>query len=503
MAKQTINKIPEEASSATTDKSLQDYINEFDMTPPEYGYSFLTISKNGSTGAEIFTEGYTMPTTTGMLILKKYDKDNNATASIFCAGAFSVTINCVSGDSIATPFGDITKYSVEPTDITKPITVLTFNGKSSLLFCAFGSSAFASLLSTGNMFNSCFNMSTPPILPNSWGSINTAVSMFVNCYSMATPPILPNSWGSITNASSMFANCYSMAGDVVLPADIGLITDISSMFNSDYDITSISNFTQTQNIQINSAAYSIRNYLLTAISHIAKFSKIDIKGAAGLLTAIASIDIDYANSLFAGSSPQIDFTYNSLPKAELERIFALLPYIAAGKTMAITGNIGADTLISKSSSGTTADSVNVTMANTSSLAVGMEVYGTGLDTAISCTVQTDVNTITKAAHGLQNGMIVSFATIVTSTGFTVYRPYFVVNKTDNTFQISLTDGGAAIDLTGSNGSGTYLTQPTIASIDANVKIVLDRPASATGTVTVTAGVLKRSIAKFKKWTLTN
>lgn len=71
-------------------------------------------------------------------------------------------------------------------------------------------------------------------------------------------------------------------------------------------------------------------------------------------------------------------------------------------------------------------------------------------------VNTTTNVITKAAHGLLNGQVISFNV---STGASLAAPlkfdfpYYVVNKATDTFQVSLTVGGSAVDLT-TTGSGT-------------------------------------------------
>jgi surface protein len=65
------------------------------------------------------------------------------------------------------------------------------------------------------------------------------------------------------------------------------------------------------------------------------------------------------------------------------------------------------------------------------------------------------NTVNRTAHGYQNGMTISFDTIVTTTGITATQTYFVVNAAADTFQVSSTLGGAAIDLV-NDGSGTIL-----------------------------------------------
>ena len=100
---------------------------------------------------------------------------------------------------------------------------------------------------------------------------------------------------------------------------------------------------------------------------------------------------------------------------------------------------------------------------------------------------------------MPNGKKISFTT--TAGGITLNKIYYVINTQQNTFQISLTDGGSAVTIT-SDGSMNIYVIPIIVTVNAN-DVVLDIPCSATGTVSLVAGVLKRSIALLKGWTITN
>ena len=63
--------------------------------------------------------------------------------------------------------------------------------------------------------------------------------------------------------------------------------------------------------------------------------------------------------------------------------------------------------------------------------------------------------ITSAAHGLANGDIVTVATSNTlPTGLSANTDYYVIEKTDDTFKLSATSGGSAVDITGT-GTGTH------------------------------------------------
>jgi hypothetical protein len=282
---------------------------------------------------------------------------------------------------------------------------------------------------------------------------------------------------AVTTATSMFADCYALT----------TVTNHANIGSTSSAVSAATMFSAAE--------------LITSLSLAAKFDKIGTQGASGKKNRLNSLRLTSTTSAFGGSSPQVDATYTSMDATALETLFGDLPNNLA-KTIAITGSTGCDTLISKASSGTTNGSTTVTMANTSSLVTGMECYGTGLSDAYACTFQDTGDTVTINSHGLTNGMKVAFATIVTTTGLTAYTPYFVVNQSTNTFQVEATLGGGALTLT-TDGSGTMITYPTIVTINTNVSIVLDRPAHATGTVTVTAGVLLRSIANLKGWTVTN
>ena len=61
----------------------------------------------------------------------------------------------------------------------------------------------------------------------------------------------------------------------------------------------------------------------------------------------------------------------------------------------------------------------------------------------SCTAANATDTFTKIAHGLVNGDRVLIAGTTVPTGLNAAIVYYIVNKTDDTFQVSLTSGGAA------------------------------------------------------------
>lgn len=72
--------------------------------------------------------------------------------------------------------------------------------------------------------------------------------------------------------------------------------------------------------------------------------------------------------------------------------------------------------------------------------------------AIACTFTDAGDLVTAVAHGMANNETIVLDEVVTTTGITVGRTYFVINRTNDTLQFSLTAGGAAVALTG-NGTG--------------------------------------------------
>jgi hypothetical protein len=85
-------------------------------------------------------------------------------------------------------------------------------------------------------------------------------------------------------------------------------------------------------------------------------------------------------------------------------------------------------------------------------------------TAVSTSVAAD--TFTRTAHGFVNGDSVELSAIVATTGVSAGPTYYVVGATANTFQVAITPGGAAINLTGADGTAT-VTGIAAAALTAN------------------------------------
>jgi len=79
--------------------------------------------------------------------------------------------------------------------------------------------------------------------------------------------------------------------------------------------------------------------------------------------------------------------------------------------------------------------------------------GTSVPQATFTAATTDI--ITSAAHGLQNGDLLQFTTTTTlPAGLALATNYYVRDVTTDTFKVSATPGGTAVDIT-DTGTGTH------------------------------------------------
>jgi len=80
------------------------------------------------------------------------------------------------------------------------------------------------------------------------------------------------------------------------------------------------------------------------------------------------------------------------------------------------------------------------------------LYGTAGATIEDVVTDDSSDNFTKAGHGLVNGDKVIVTDLVTTTGLNAYTVYYVIGMSGDSFQLSLTLGGAAIVL--GTGDGT-------------------------------------------------
>lgn len=98
-----------------------------------------------------------------------------------------------------------------------------------------------------------------------------------------------------------------------------------------------------------------------------------------------------------------------------------------------------------------------TAGDTAQISAWVESNGTALSVTGSGTAFTAAvsDTITSAGHGLSNGdVLLLTSTDTLPAGLSVNTPYYVISATTNTFELSATSGGSAVDIT-DTGTGTH------------------------------------------------
>lgn len=102
------------------------------------------------------------------------------------------------------------------------------------------------------------------------------------------------------------------------------------------------------------------------------------------------------------------------------------------------------------------------------------------------------NLVTRTNHGYTNGMRISFAKITTTTGIDQNVAYYVINATTDTFQLSETSGGSAIDLV-NDGTGKILAyKQAIVTVTSNWRILTANFALRHSSVTTSTSALYTS-----------
>ena len=370
-------------------------------------------------------------------------------------------------------------------------------------------STLTALTTTASMFSGCQSIEKVDTFSGNYTTLATTFSMFLGCTFLRTVTNMTG-LGAVTNSSSMFSGCtylqsVSSVASMVNVAGTTNVTGASNMFTGCLLLSNVDGLSSLGSSAANTYGVTMfsTNELMTTIDLSgAKLSAIGMTGANNKLNAITSFLYNSASLFGYATSPQINLNYCSFSAVTLNTIFTNLP-VLVGKTISITGCLG-QTIVNHSGCTTTSGSATVVCTNTGAgITAGREISGVGVSTAVAVTTQGAGDTVTRVAHGQINGDIVYFATLVTTTGIAISTTYYVVNKTADTFQLSLTNGGSVIDLVG-DGSGTITRAVTIVSFVVNTSITLSLPASANGSaLTLVSTTTKPSLGVGRGWTVTN
>jgi surface protein len=340
------------------------------------------------------------------------------------------------------------------------------------------------------MFNSCTSLTTVPLFNT--GAVTDMNSMFSGCSSLTTVPLFNTA--AVTNMGGMFSSCTSLT--TVPLFNTAAVTNMVSMFSGCSSLTSVPLF--------NTAAVTNMSSMFSGCSSLTTVPLL-ISGAGtstGKFGSIFTSCISLTRAALSGSEYSISYSGCKLSKEELESIFNYLDTIgAASQQITVTNNWGAPTPVTLTGT-TTVGSTTISMANTTGIAVGMQITGTGspLTTFRAVTFTDAGDLVNLASHGLSNGDEVSFATIVTTTGIVTNRIYYVVNATAGTFQVAATLGGPALPITTTGTpSGTLRYRTQVVSINPNVSITVSRQMTAGGANSLTFRQLRTGTALLKGW----
>ncbi len=78
-----------------------------------------------------------------------------------------------------------------------------------------------------------------------------------------------------------------------------------------------------------------------------------------------------------------------------------------------------------------------------------------IGSGVSCVADATANTLTAVSHGLSDGDRVAIGGSVVPGGLSSTVAYYVVNAASDTFKVSLTSGGSAVDITSTGTSVTF------------------------------------------------
>jgi hypothetical protein len=346
---------------------------------------------------------------------------------------------------------------------------------------------------SGGMFSGCISLECIPLLNTSLVTSmgGTGAGLFGGCRTLKSVPLLDMSLN--TSMNDMFNGCSNLQNIPLFNT-----ASVSAFSNAFLNCVNLQAIPAINTQSVTSATNAFNG--CASLQGIPELNLAAATGTTNIVNACLSLSGFKVNNLKVSTS----IASCKLSTSALQEVFANLATVATSQTLTITSNYGVDTAVTKVVN-TVAQSAVIPMAATAGLVIGQFVTGTGTGITTGVSVVSDVvaDTLVLAAHGLTNGKRVSFSALGTTAGISLNTVYFVVNATASTFQVALTLGGSAIDLTGSNSTLTAKYPSYISSITANTSVTLDTPAATTAaSSTLTFRVLDASPALMKNWAVT-
>ncbi len=270
--------------------------------------------------------------------------------------------------------------------------------------------------------------------------------------------------GFVTGIKTAGFTSHSVSNCLATGCTTGFGTDGSSVRGSYYNNVSIGNTTNWGTATIDT------DPLLAQASHNAGLvGEAWLTGVNPRFTIATTDFANYAGDNYrpaletAGSttSPQVSVgvSYYGIPATDL----------ADDETPAYPGN-AVGTIVTAGSFVNGLSYTIATKGTTDFTAIGATTN------AVTFTAATDL--VNWTAHTLNNGDLIYFSAITSNTGVVIDTMYYVISKLANSFQVSLTAGGSAVNITGVDAGGTVVL-PTFKATGVG---------TGTGTATLNAKV---------------
>lgn len=397
------------------------------------------------------------------------------------------------------------------------------------------------LTGLGNMFSGCFSLKNIT-LPSAWPTGLTDTStMFAGCRSLQSINLpsagFPN---TVTTMSQMFNNCQSLTSidfgtnfgtgtttanvlvggcwalqKLTLPSNQNNITNVNALIAGLSPNTSvlqeINNLDKLGSLtaETDFGNFNVNNLYYTGSLNInAKLSRFAWNGGgASSKNAITNIRFNNTGSLFSAASPQVNVSYTNMETGSLQTLFTDISNTAHSGSVKTINITGANGTTGNTGGGMTfvsgSNIVNTTSGNVILPGYELTLANTATNPMNWTTVTFDTSLdliIPSGGNNIPDGKIVYF-TVIVSSNLVIYKPYYVINSNATNFQVSLTSGGTAIDIT-SGTSGTLGWTANVVSY-SGFSMVMDSVAKVSATnLTAQVSPLKRIDLLSRGWTVT-
>ena len=186
-----------------------------------------------------------------------------------------------------------------------------------------------------SMFDTCKVLQTI-VFPQTANGVTTIASL---CNASGVVNVtLPQNMNALTNASYAF-NITANLQSITMPLSLPAVTNMLNFVNSQGGAFTMSACTFGTN-QVDCTQVANPKYLASFNFPTMRVSRLYITGgspASG--NALQTLEIDWTNSSYSGTSPQINAMYLNWTAAQLDDLFTKLPNVT-GKAIAVSGAPG-------------------------------------------------------------------------------------------------------------------------------------------------------------------